>query len=223
MPDLIAGQTRLPYVDLDTHDGTTAGTVTIRNMSTGAETSSSSTRDAETGRLTATASYVVAAGLYRERWTVTGTGATVAEVWVSVAPSGFTSPPGRVYATPADYATVLQEAPPVGIIAALASAGAVVAGQMLKTSVYAVDEDGYPTDAAHIEAIKVATCQQARWRADKDKARYKSGGFSIGKIAVQKPGPATVTAGVGPRGEWAADAWATLDAAGLTGHEPWGY
>lgn len=220
------GQWRLPFVELSV-----SGIDTVATLTTISPANVSTARpvipNGDNSRWEADDAYqFTTAGQWTERWTVTGTGASTIDKTVEVGTYTNPATTARVYATSADYANELHAAPPTGIRRMLITASRVV-DRMLRTAFYDTDDDGYPTDAAHIEALKVATCLQAEFAAasgDKNLVgAARPGGFSIGKIAVQKAAPAaTGLGGLGERGDWSPRAWEVLQAAGLTGHEPTG-
>lgn len=180
----------------------------------------------EAGKQTWTApGYELTEGEWVERWAVTGTGASKARNIVLVAPDPVAGLVERVYATTADYANLLRKAPPTGARRGLAEASRMV-DEMLLSAVYPVDDTTkLPTEAEHIAALRDATCLQFEWAAgsgDKHSTgASRPGGFTIGRLSVQQPaGGAASRTGMGPRGEYAPRAWARLQRAGLTGHDP---
>lgn len=161
-----------------------------------------------------------APGDYHLVWTVTGTGAGVRSDTVHVTPLPADTPAGlRVYATTADYARWVHAAPPVGAVQALAAASRVI-DELLLAAVYDVDAAGMPTKAAHITALRDATCAQAAYAAATgDRLAVGAGHISqasIGSVSFQRGG---ATGGEAP-GRYSPQAWAILQQAGLTGHEP---
>ncbi|MDG4832425.1 hypothetical protein O7627_24400 [Solwaraspora sp. WMMD1047] len=97
----------------------------------------------------------------------------------------------------------------------------------LLTSVYPVDDNGLPTTAAHITALRDATVEQAIGNLDAGNrsgtgAAPRRSGFTIGKLSVQQASGAGGASGalvdkIGPL--WS-QAWQVLQSAGLTGHGP---
>lgn len=225
---LDAGDWRVPDLIVTPYDATTAATLEIEAPD-GTTTPLMPTKQDDVpavGQQTWTApGYELAEGEWIERWAVTGTGASKARNIVLVAPDPADLLAERVYATSADYAKLLLKAPPTGSRRALAEASRMV-DEMLLTAVYPVDEvTGLPTETAHIEALRDATCLQAEWAKESgDKNSTGAGkpaGFTLGRLSVQQPsGGSTSTRGTGPRGEWAPRAWARLQRAGLTGYGP---
>ncbi len=132
----------------------------------------------------------------------------------------------RVYATTADYARHLLTSTPAGSKRALWVASKMV-DEMLLTAIYDTDDDDMPTDADVIAAMRDATCEQADFAytgGDRNMVgASRPSSFSLGKLSVSRPAASAGAGlgGLGPRGEWSPRAWATLQAAGLTGHEPW--
>ncbi|MGH8881004.1 MAG: hypothetical protein ACRD0P_27225, partial [Stackebrandtia sp.] len=69
----------------------------------------------------------------------------------------------RVYASPDEYADWLgAAAPPAGAAQALRTASLRV-DELLTSAVYAVDGDGYPAQAEHVDALRDAACAQAAY------------------------------------------------------------
>lgn len=70
-----------------------------------------------------------------------------------------------IYATSGDYTAYADGAAPANIDALLRSASRLVTRQ-LSTAIYDVDDDGLPTDAGNLQAVKDATCEQVTvWQA----------------------------------------------------------
>lgn len=216
------GDYRIPYLDVTPNDGTTVVTLAVESP-LGVTTNPVPVQSGD--RWTAPG-YALTAGDWYERWTVTGTGRGKAYYELKVSPDPGTLPSGaRVYATTADYAHHLLTSTPTGAKRALWVASKMV-DEMLLTAVYDVDDDNMPTDVDVIIAMRNATCEQAEF-ASTGGDRYVIGAtrpssFSLGKLSVTRPAPSAGAGlgGLGPRGEWSPRAWATLQAAGLTGHEP---
>lgn len=231
MTTLQAGQSRIAEVDLSVYGDDTVAVLTIIKPDdttlTPDVTGSSGNAHWETDD-----AYTLVAGEIIERWTVTGFGATTIDHTIQVGPVANPVNGLRVYATSTDYANELHVAPPAGIRRALEVASGIV-DQMLKTAYYDVDDDGMPTDAAVIAAMRRATCLQAEFAgAAGDRnvvGAAKPASFSLGKLSVSRAQAAPGTSGmggIGPRGEWSQRAWDVLDEAGLTGHspaEPWSW
>ncbi|MFE6764357.1 hypothetical protein [Streptomyces sp. NPDC057689] len=70
---------------------------------------------------------------------------------------------GRVYATPEQLATYTGAPAPEGVERLLARASEDVDAALL-TAVYAVDDDGDPTDPAVVAALAAAVCAQVEWQ-----------------------------------------------------------
>lgn len=161
-------------------------------------------------------------GLWAYRWDVTGTGAGTRYDTVAVAPPPSTVPEaGRVYATTADYARWLSAAPPAGAYRALWVASRRV-DELLATSLYDTDTDGYPLDVEHRRALRLAACAQADYmRAIGDP--YGRGALgtlssvSIGSVSV---GRATTASGTTAPPRFSTDAVQFLAEAGLLNHGP---
>lgn len=97
----------------------------------------------------------------------------------------------------------------------------------LLCSVYPVDDDGLPTDADHIEALRWATVEQVIGNLDAGNrsgtgAAPRRSGFTIGKLSVQQAAGAggASAAQVDRIGPLWSQAWMVLQSAGLTGHGP---
>ncbi|MEU4234181.1 hypothetical protein AB0F17_58745 [Nonomuraea sp. NPDC026600] len=125
------------------------------------------------------------------------------------------------YATTGELTTWLNPDPvPTGAARMLARATRYMDNVLLKTSVYPVDADGLPTEAAHITAMRDACCALVEWWAENGDDGLGAGSeytsVSAGNIALSK------AAGTGgdddPRR--APEAVEILDGAGLLGHEP---
>lgn len=211
---LEVGDWQVPTLTVSVHDGTTAAALVVIAPD-GTETSLTPTT-ADTGATWSAPAYeLTMPGEWVERWTVTGTGKSKERRTLLVAPDPTEVPDGqRLYANTSDYAKYLRAAPPANSRLALAKASAAV-DDMLLTALYDTDDDGMPTDAAVIAALKEATCVQAQdARAAKAAA---AGSFSIGSLSVTRSAPQTVREEDyrSPR------AWRVLQRAGLTGHAPW--
>ena len=117
------------------------------------------------------------------------------------------------YAEPADLAPDYLDTVPPDAARLLRHASAEV-DRALLTSIYD------PTDPAVATALKAATLEQAAGEVAERSGGGGIASFTIGRINV------TRSAGAGPTGSARVDglhsrAWAVLQAAGLTGHEPW--
>lgn len=119
------------------------------------------------------------------------------------------------YATPADLVGIVE---PVPAHAELLLARA---SRDVDRALLAAEYD--PTDPTVVAALKEATVEQvAGTLASGDKTGLgvvtTDTGFTLGKLSVQKPAAAAVA----PRtGALVDQAYAVLQAAGLTGHAPW--
>lgn len=130
--------------------------------------------------------------------------------------------PRRTYATVADYANWLApDTLPDGAARALADA-TIVIDEILLTAVYPV-AGGMPTEQAHIDAIRDATCAQAHY------ARTAGDPHATGVSAPVSVtiGSATVNRGSSrsgsaeSAGRYSATAVSILRQAGLAGRGPW--
>lgn len=127
-----------------------------------------------------------------------------------------------VYATSVEYAAWLGTAAPAGATRALRAASGRV-DEMLIASVYPVNASGAPTEAAHIEALRDATCAQADYaRAIGD--QYSTGGQQWASVKI---GTAALTRGTGSGGgttaasKYSSEAFGILQRAGLVNQEAW--
>lgn len=193
------------------------GTITAVVMTAGSPTATATPWTGAEYELTA-------AGLWVERFTITGDGRGKArqEFWVNADPGA--APTGeRVYATTTDYANAIHEAPPDGVNLrrVLAAATRVVEGALL-TAIYVTDTVTLlPTDAAVAVAIRDAVVEQARWQIEQDDP-YGVGGESYQDVAI---GSVRLGRGSGgsssdPPGRRSPEAMAILARAGLSGQAP---
>lgn len=221
MTDYDEGDWRTPTLTVSPADGTTLAVLTVI---TPAGVSSTPTVTSSVDGATWTGdAYELTAGSTIESWVVTGTGKGKQRNEVLVAPAPTDLPSGvRVYATTGDYAKATQEAPPAGLRRRLLEASREV-DQMLLTAFYTVDDDGYPTDADVILAMRDATVAQAEYAAEiGDENMVGANQFHSVAIAT-----VNLTRGYGPGGStaparWSAKAWQALQRAGLVGgNEPW--
>lgn len=134
------------------------------------------------------------------------------------------------YATQADLVPTYLATAPANADLLLTRASRLV-DQALLTAVYSVDEDGLPTEADHIAALRDATCEQvAAWvqvGEDGTGASAEYADVQIGSVRLARGGRGSSSSGVGGGGSAATrlapQAWATLQQAGLTGFSPWTY
>lgn len=154
------GDVATATLTVDPHDGTTVVALLVtRPDGTTVVPVVSSTDGGQTW--TAPMTYTVA-GVWRLKWTVTGTGAGVEGQKVAVAPAP-DAPLGRSYATSTDLANYLRAAPPVDADRLLAEATTLLDSRVLRYCWYEVDDTGLPTDELVIPALARAVCAQARW------------------------------------------------------------
>lgn len=123
-------------------------------------------------------------GQWDVRWTVTGEGAGTEALTFGVRPSSATRP--TAYATTADLARWLGDAPPAQSPRMLADASRVV-DSVLVGARYAVDDEGLPTGDLVRAALRDATCAQVAAQGDPDGAdddddRWTS--VSIGSVSL---------------------------------------
>ncbi|MBE4783910.1 MULTISPECIES: hypothetical protein [Streptomyces] len=128
------------------------------------------------------------AGVWLLRWTVTGTGASVENQRVSVAPTPGAGLTGRVYATTTQLANYLQAAPPLDAARLLLEASRLLDRDFLIPAVYDVDDDGLPTDAEVAAAFAEAVCAQVEFWEEVGPETDISGpleGVTIGSVSLQ--------------------------------------
>jgi hypothetical protein len=128
-----------------------------------------------------------------------------------------------VYATEAEYAAWLGTAAPAGSTRALRAASGRV-DELLIAAVYDVDEDGMPTDEAHLAALRDATCAQADYqRAVGDPNSVGAAGqwasVSIGSASLSRGQAAGGGTASSPK--YSSEAYGILQRAGLIPREPW--
>lgn len=159
MPDV--GDKVTASLSVSPHDGTTAAALTVTAPDGTTSTPVAATVD---GGATWTAPLTyTAAGVWLLHWAVTGTGASVENEQVAVAPTPGAGLPGRVYATTTQLAEYLQTAPPLDAAQLLAAASKMLDALVLFTCCYDVDDDGMPTDEELAAAIGRAVCAQVAW------------------------------------------------------------
>lgn len=222
------GDFRIPTLPVVAFDGTpgdaTTGT-TLSVLKPDGTTSTLTTSTPDAGASWVGQTYQLAtAGLYVERWTVTGKGAGSARESFWVLPDPATSPSGeRQYATTTDYINYAHEAPDddVNPRRMLAAATRVVEG-MLTTAIYDIDSVTLlPTDPAALSIIRDAVCEQARWQLENGDpyaigsntfSLVQAGGITVSQLSPQNSGDAP--------GRRSPEALAILQRGGLTNQEP---
>lgn len=143
------------------YDETTTATLTVTAPDGTVSTPVTSTVDSGhtwTAPLTYTA-----AGVWLLRWTVTGTGASVENEQIAVAPTPGVGPGYRSYATTTDLADYLRAAPPLDSVGLLADASRMLDTMVLAYCRYDVNDTGLPTDPDVATAISRAVCAQVAW------------------------------------------------------------
>ncbi len=101
-------------------------------------------------------------GIWREQWVTTGTGAnTHPPILVSVAPAT-TTDTRHTYADTVDLANALQGPVPLDAERRLRDATSWIDRELL-CAVYPVDDDGMPTEAKHVDALREAVCAVLKW------------------------------------------------------------
>ncbi|MFF7553569.1 hypothetical protein ACFZA9_11865 [Streptomyces olivaceus] len=138
----------------------------------------------EDGGQTWTAPLVyTAAGVWLLHWMVSGTGASVENEQVSVAPTPGASAGGRTYATTTDLANYLREAPPLDAAGLLADASTMLETRVLAYCRYDVDDQGMPSDPDVSKAISRAVCAQVAWW-DEVGDSTGAAGVGYGNVAI---------------------------------------
>lgn len=159
----VAGQIDTAELSLDVFGPDTVAVLAVTNPA-GATSSPTATATDSTRQTWRARVPYPGPGLYRHVWSVTGTGEGVYQpLTVAVGPS-VVDDPRHTYATTADLAKVLHEAPPVDAEVRLRRASAVV-DDALFCAVYAVDSDKMPTDPDVAAALNLATCEVVAWWA----------------------------------------------------------
>lgn len=104
-------------------------------------------------------------GLWRLDWQVTGTGEgrPPRPVIVSVGPAVAGVDQRHTYANTLHLANAWGKAVPLDAERLLRDASAQV-DELLFCAVYPVDDEGMPTEARHVEALRAATCAVVKWR-----------------------------------------------------------
>ncbi|WP_060888659.1 hypothetical protein [Streptomyces scabiei] len=69
----------------------------------------------------------------------------------------------RIYATSAEYTAYTGQTPPSDIDKLLRDASRMLAAEVFRLCWYEVDEDGYPSNTAVLEAFSDAACAQVEW------------------------------------------------------------
>jgi hypothetical protein len=126
------------------------------------------------------------------------------------------------YATVADLAAWLSPAAAPSDAQKRLDRASLVVDEMLLTAVYAVNDDGLPTEAAVIAALRDATCAQAEYAgATGDPASVGPAGYGSVQIGSVRLTRAQSGAGSPTPGRYSPTAWSILQRAGLTGQQPW--
>jgi hypothetical protein len=128
-------------------------------------------------------------GLWYHVWTVTGYGYGRVVNEIAVVADALEAP-GFCYATTADLAAWLRDAPPADAERMLQAATREV-DDLLTTAVYPVDGDGYPALAGQRDAVRDATCALAEWwgeTGDESGAGQLYGSMSAGSISIGRTG-----------------------------------
>lgn len=215
MPEV--GDLATATLTVDPFDGTTAATLLVTRPD-GTTTSPVVTGSGGGQTWTAPVSYTLA-GVWRLKWTVTGTGASVEGQQVAVAPAPDAAL-GRSYATSTDLANYLKAAPPVNADQLLADATVLLDSRVLRACWYDVDSAGLPTDALVKAAFARAVCAQARWwdelggsTTGADSVRWSS--VSLGSLSLSGGG-GSASGADSPAQQIAPGVWDELTAPNLT-------
>lgn len=179
MPD--AGDIVTASLTVAPYDGTTSATLAV--TAPDGTTSAPAAGTADGGQTwTSTLTYTQA-GVWLLRWTVTGTGASVENQRIAVAPTPGAGLTGRVYATTTGLANYLQAAPPLDSSVLLADASRMLDSLVLAYCRYDVDDDGMPTDPDVAAAIGRAVCAQVAWW-DEIGDSTGAAGVGYGSVAI---------------------------------------
>ena len=161
MPEV--GDLATATLTVDPFDGTTAATLLVTRPD-GTTVSPVVTGSGAGETWSGPVSYTLA-GVWRLKWTVTGTGASVEGQQVAVAPAPDAAL-GRSYATSTDLANFLRAAPPVTADTLLADATTLLDARVFFACWYEVDDNGLPSDVFVAAAFARAVCAQAQWWDD---------------------------------------------------------
>ncbi|WP_406200153.1 hypothetical protein OG331_25230 [Streptomyces sp. NBC_01017] len=179
MPDV--GDVVTAQLVVAPYDGTTSASLAVTAPDGTVSSPVASTAD---GGQTWTAPLTyTAAGVWLLRWTVTGTGASVENQQVAVAPTPGAGQTGRVYATTTDLANYLRAAPPLDASGLLLAASKMLDTRVLFLCRYDVDDDGMPTDPDVAAAIGRAVCAQVAWW-DEVGDSTGAAGVGYGSVAI---------------------------------------
>lgn len=223
MPDV--GQGQIAQLTVDDFDGTTSAALAVVSPVPRVSTPVSAATADSGHTWTANVPAYTTGGLWYHVWTVTGKGAgrKVFEVQVGPDVPGLTY---RSYATTAQLADYLMEAPPAGAERMLRDA-TVLVDRLLLTAVYeTTGADEMPADAAVAKALREATCELVRWwdeTGDSTGAMAVAQSASIGSVSVgrgsagRRVDARSTGDRVGPQ------ALAILENAGLLSRSPWRY
>lgn len=185
MPDV--GDLATASLTVDPYDGTTAATLVVTRPD--GTTMSPVVTGAGGGQTwTAPVTYTQA-GVWLLRWTVTGTGASVENQMVSVAPTPGSGLTGRIYATTTQLANQLQAAPELDSVRQLADASKSLDDALL-TALYDTDDEGMPTDADVRAAFAEAVCEIVAWWGETGDELGADGGWQSATA-----GPVSLTRG----------------------------
>ncbi|GAA3956715.1 hypothetical protein GCM10022384_07290 [Streptomyces marokkonensis] len=184
MPDV--GDVVTAQLLVTPYDATTVATLTV--TAPDGTTSTPVTATVDSGQTWTAPLTYTAAGVWLLRWTVTGTGSSVENEQVSVAPTPGTGPGYRSYATTTDLANYLRAAPPLDAAGLLADASRMLDTMVLAYCRYDVDDASMPTDLDVAAAIGRAVCAQVAWWDEigdhTGAAGAGYGNVSIGSVAL---------------------------------------
>lgn len=125
-------------------------------------------------------------GLWYHVWSVDGMGYGRIVFEVPVVPDRLADPVGTTYATSADLANWMRDAPPADCERMLVAATREV-DLMLLAARYPVDDLGFPTDPIQRAAVRDAVCELVSWwndTGDETGAIGIYGSLSAGSISV---------------------------------------
>ncbi|MGW4467473.1 hypothetical protein [Micromonospora sp. NPDC004704] len=208
-----AGDWRVPTLTVDPADDTTMAALEIE-----APDGTTTTLTPVPGDSRATWSapaYQLTAGRWIERWIVAGTGAGTERCIVQVAADPAAPIPGA-------YATVVDLTGWIGSTPSNAAMLLIRASRDVDHALLCAVYDTTNVDV--VEALRTATLEQVAAGLDGgDKTgngAVRSGGFQLGKLAVQAPAVTPAEGGPSKVGRLWTQAWLVLQQAGLTGHGP---
>lgn len=209
-----------PSLTVSPFDGTTLAVLEKESPAGVITAVAVSTADSGATWLASSAYQFTSPGEWIDRWTVTGMGESKERTVILVVADPAAAPSGSVvYADTADYAksgaTLF-----VGVRRALREASGKI-DEMLLASVYPVDDDGFPTDADTIVAMRDATVAQAEYaKITGDVNSIGNNQWASVEIGTAKLSRGSTGQGFSIPGAWSPKAFRILQRAGLTAFGP---